>query len=149
MSWSRTAFSTRGCANLFLRLLCIHPSMLHICSHTEALVITEHNFFANHTRLSNKTCPFSCMTSVSVVDFIKLISFKAVHGGLKGLDAGHLATVWSIFLLQDFDPKNVVCWVVAICGKDWLRSRGAGELSLAENSCHRICSHVWISTENV
>jgi hypothetical protein len=24
------------------------------------------------------------------------------------LDAGHLATVWSIFLLQDLDPKNVV-----------------------------------------
>ncbi len=32
------------------------------CS-TEALVITEHNFFANHARLSNKTCPFSSMTS--------------------------------------------------------------------------------------
>ena len=63
LPWARTAFSTFGCANRFLRLLCIHPAMLHICSHAEALVMTEHNFFANHARLSNKTCPFSSMTS--------------------------------------------------------------------------------------
>ena len=62
LPWARTALSTFGCANLFLRLSCIHPSMLHICSHAEALVITEHNFFANHARLSNTTCPFSSMT---------------------------------------------------------------------------------------
>jgi hypothetical protein len=41
------------------------------------------------------------MTSSSIVDFIKLISFKAVHGVLKGLDGVYLATAWSIFLLQD------------------------------------------------
>jgi hypothetical protein len=63
LPWARTALSTFGCANLILRLLCIHPSMLHICSHAEALVITEHNFCANHARLSKKTCPFSSMTS--------------------------------------------------------------------------------------
>ncbi len=63
LSWSHTVLSTFGCANLCLRLLCIHPSMFHTCWHAEALVITEHNFFANHARLSNKTCPFSSMTS--------------------------------------------------------------------------------------
>jgi hypothetical protein len=31
-------------------LLCIHPSMIHICSHAEVLVMTEHNFFVNHVR---------------------------------------------------------------------------------------------------
>ena len=50
LSWVRTAFSTFGCDNRFLCLLCIHPLMLHICSHTETLVMTEHNFFANHAR---------------------------------------------------------------------------------------------------
>ncbi len=50
-------------ANLFLRLLCIRPSILHIWSDPEALVITEHNFFLNHVRLSNKTCPCSSITS--------------------------------------------------------------------------------------
>ncbi len=63
LPWTRTARSIFGCANLFLRLLCIHPSMFHICSHTESLVMTEHNFFTNHARLSNNTCPFSSMTS--------------------------------------------------------------------------------------
>jgi hypothetical protein len=62
-SGSHTTLSTFGCVNLFLSLLCIHPSMIHICSDKEALVITEHNFFVNHVRLSNKTCPFSSMTS--------------------------------------------------------------------------------------
>ena len=35
LPWARNALSTFGCTNLCLRLLCIHPSMLHICSHAE------------------------------------------------------------------------------------------------------------------
>ncbi len=62
LSWTLTVLSTFGCSNLFLCLLCIHPSILHICSEAESLVMTEHNFFANHTRLSNKTRPCSSMT---------------------------------------------------------------------------------------
>jgi len=31
LSWARTTFSTVGCANLFLCLLCIHPPILHKC----------------------------------------------------------------------------------------------------------------------
>ncbi len=62
-SSGRTARSIFGCTNLFLCFLCIRPSMLHIYLHEVALVMTEHNFFVNHVRLSNKTCPFSSMTS--------------------------------------------------------------------------------------
>ncbi len=64
LPWSRTAFSTYGWDNLFLHLLCIHPSILHImiCSDAEALVITEHNFLGNHVRLSKRTFPLSSMT---------------------------------------------------------------------------------------
>ena len=70
LSWTRTVFSTVGCVNLFLCLLCIHPVLLHICSHTETLVITEHNFLVNHVKLSNKgykTLPIeSVMSSMYV-----------------------------------------------------------------------------------
>ena len=53
LTWAHTTLSTFDCVNLFLLLLCIHPSMIHICSHTESLVITEHNFFVNLVRLLN------------------------------------------------------------------------------------------------
>jgi hypothetical protein len=33
LSWVRTVFSTVGCDNLFLRLMCIHPEMFHIWSY--------------------------------------------------------------------------------------------------------------------
>ena len=64
LSWTRTVFSTFGWDNLFLHLLCIHPSILHIMiySDTETLVITEHNFLGNHVRLSKRTFPLSSMT---------------------------------------------------------------------------------------
>jgi hypothetical protein len=54
LSWTRTVFSTVGCFNLFMCLLCIHPVMIHTYSHPEELVITEHNFLVNHSKLSNK-----------------------------------------------------------------------------------------------
>jgi hypothetical protein len=67
VAWARTVFSTVGCANLFLRLLCIHPAILHICSYAETLVITEHNFLVNHAKLSNKALPLeSVMSSMYV-----------------------------------------------------------------------------------
>ena len=58
LPWARTAFSTFGWTNRFLCLLCIHPSILHIWSHVETLVMTDHNFFANHVRLSKKPVTF-------------------------------------------------------------------------------------------
>ena len=65
LPWTRTVFSTFDYDNRFLRLLCIHPSILHICSNAEALVITEHNFFANHTSpFSSMTCCMNVFTQV-------------------------------------------------------------------------------------
>jgi hypothetical protein len=49
LSWTRTVLSIFRCVNLFLCLLCIHPSMIHICSHPESLVITEHNSLFHST----------------------------------------------------------------------------------------------------
>jgi hypothetical protein len=65
--WARTAFSTDGCVNLFLSLVCIHPAMLHLCSHAGRLVMAEHNFLANHDKLSSKALPLeSLMSSIHV-----------------------------------------------------------------------------------
>ena len=77
----------------------------------------------------------------SLIDFIELIRFKAVHSGLKGLDAvlpgkvdillqdlllGHACEVCSSWAIRCWygnaafggDPRNAVCWV-AMCWKDW------------------------------
>ena len=56
LSWTRTVFFTLGCANLFLCLVCIHPVILHICSHVETLVITEHNFLVKKSGHWNPCC---------------------------------------------------------------------------------------------
>ncbi len=83
LPWARTTRSIFGCTNLFLCFLCIHPSMIHIYLHEVALVMTEHNFFVNHVRLSNKTCPFSSMTSCMKVFtqvWWDLLMFRCVKG---------------------------------------------------------------------
>ncbi len=55
------------CVNLFLRLMCMQPSMFHICSHAEALSSSP-NTISSRTMQGCQTkpvfhCPFSSITS--------------------------------------------------------------------------------------
>jgi hypothetical protein len=53
LPWARTAHSIFGFPNLFLRLLCIHPSILHICS--------EKRYLSWPNTISSRTMP-GCQT---------------------------------------------------------------------------------------
>jgi hypothetical protein len=73
---------------LDVRSECIHPSRLHIYSHTETLVMTEHNFFTVY--LDNFTFPltlwhysFECHTGCLLFGllllFVSIINFLSYH----------------------------------------------------------------------
>jgi hypothetical protein len=63
----------------------------------KTLVITEHNFFANHARFSNKTCPFSSMTSC-----MNVFTHHADHTFFARISSCH-ATI-SLFMVLKAGP---------------------------------------------